>query len=144
MSGVMLFWVIVGTGLIISELVTGTFYLLVFGVAAWAGALAAYIGLNLPAQIGVSGTMALAGLAILIPYDIRRRKGMTSDGGDLDIGNDVSIESISDAGRLRVNYRGAGWDALVEGSGASSLKVGEICVITAVRGNTLVVRKPAS
>lgn len=143
MSSVMLLWLIIGTGLIISELVTGTFYLLVFGVAAWAGAIAAYFGLSLPAQIGVSGVMVLVGLAILIPYDIRRRKGVKPGGGDLDVGNDVSIESISGAGRLRVSYRGAGWDAVAEESGVSALKVGDICVITAVRGNTLVVRRPA-
>jgi membrane protein implicated in regulation of membrane protease activity len=37
-------WAIAGFVLVIAELLTGTFYLLVFGVAALAGALVAYLG----------------------------------------------------------------------------------------------------
>ena len=36
-------WAIVGIALAIAELITGTFYLLVIGIAALVGALAAYL-----------------------------------------------------------------------------------------------------
>ena len=39
-----LIWVVAGFALIIAELLSGTFYLLVIGVAAFAGALMAYLG----------------------------------------------------------------------------------------------------
>lgn len=143
MSGVMLLWLVVGTGLIVSELATGTFYLLVFGFAAWAGATAAWFGFDVPVQIGVSGAAAIVGLAILIPYDMRRRAGAAKDAGDLDIGNDVHVEDVGAGGRLRVNYRGAGWDAVVDQQTGLAPKVGDVYVITAVRGNTLVVRRAA-
>ena len=37
-------WLIAGVALIVAELVTGTFYLLVLGIAAFAGAGVAYAG----------------------------------------------------------------------------------------------------
>ena len=39
-----LIWVIAGFVLVIAELLTGTFYLLVIGIGAFAGALVAWLG----------------------------------------------------------------------------------------------------
>jgi hypothetical protein len=43
-------WAVIGLVLVIVELLTGTFYLLMLGVAAFGAALAAWLGLEFPAQ----------------------------------------------------------------------------------------------
>ena len=56
-----LIWVVAGFALIIAELLSGTFYLLVIGVAAFAGALMAYLGTGIFVQGVVACALALAG-----------------------------------------------------------------------------------
>lgn len=138
MSSATLVWLVIGTVLIVTELMTGTFYLLIFGFAAWVGAASAYFNYGVQLQLAVAGVAALIGLIIVVPYDIRRRSRAAKTNDDLDIGNDVTVETVA-AARLRVNYRGASWDAVIDGD-APMLKTGDVCVITSVRGNTLVVR----
>jgi membrane protein implicated in regulation of membrane protease activity len=43
-------WAILGLILVIAELVTGTFYLVMLGVAAFGAAAAAYLGYDFPVQ----------------------------------------------------------------------------------------------
>ena len=57
-------WAGIGLALIIAELVTGTFYLLVLGIAALAGALAAFVGLGFALQASVAAVMRGAGLTV--------------------------------------------------------------------------------
>ena len=137
MSQVTMIWLVAGAALIVAELTTGTFYLLLFGAAAWAGALAAFLDYGMHVQLGVAGVVAAVGLAVLIPYNVRRRSGVAPQGA-LDVGNDVRVEQIIDAHRLKVAYRGATWDAVLA-PGSSAASVGSPCVIKAVQGNVLVV-----
>ena len=53
-----LFWTIVGFVLVIVELATGTFYLLVLGLGAFAAALVAWAGGNMLIQAVVGGVVA--------------------------------------------------------------------------------------
>lgn len=46
-----LLWLLLGFGLLIVELLTGTFYLLMFGIAAFAAAAVAFFGQGFPIQI---------------------------------------------------------------------------------------------
>lgn len=145
MSSITLIWFAVGTAFIVAELATGTFYLLIFGVAAWAGAFTAYAHHGLPTQLAVAGVAALIGFAIVVPYDVRRRRRQHDDkDDDLDIGNDVRVAEILDAQRLKVNYRGSEWEAAMEAGDTVGLAAGAHCVIAAVRGNRLIVRRPGA
>lgn len=130
-------WLVAGAALIVAELATGTFYLLLFGVAAWAGALAAYLDFDMHWQLAIAGAIAAIGLAVLIPYNKRRSRAIEPQ-GDLEIGNEVRVVQVVDARHLKVAYRGAEWDALLEPPSAA-VSVGSHCTIIAVRGNTLVV-----
>ena len=140
MSSITLIWFAVGTAFIVAELATGTFYLLIFGVAAWAGAFTAYAHHSLGTQLAVAGVAALIGLAIVVPYDVRRRRTQATVDDDLDIGNDVRVAAILDAHLLKVNYRGSEWEAAMETGDTGGVAVGARCVIAAVHGNRLIVR----
>ena len=56
-----LVWLLAGFGLVIIELLTGTFYLLMLGVAAFGGAIVAYAGRGFELQIIVAAILAAAG-----------------------------------------------------------------------------------
>ena len=131
-------WLIAGFGLVIAELVSGTFYLLVLGIACFAGAGVAYAGSTLAVQAGVAALVALIGLACVHRYRRRITPGRMRG---LDIGQPASFERWINkgAGRARVRYRDALWDAEVAGEAAG--ESGEILYVTSVNGNTLTVSK---
>ena len=133
-----LLWAIVGLGLVIVELLTGTFYLLMLGVAAFGAALAAWLGYGFPPQVVVAAVIAAAGCYAVHLY---RVKNKTQQMPSLDAGMPASFESWIDRGaRLaRVRYRGASWDARVEG--AEALEPGNTVYVLATDGNTLKVVK---
>lgn len=133
-----LLWAIVGLGLVIVELLTGTFYLLMLGVASFGAALAAWLGYHFPPQVMVAAVIAAVGCYAVHLY---RVKNKTQQMPPLDAGMPASFESWIDRGaRLaRVRYRGASWDARVEG--AEALEPGNTVYVLATDGNTLKVVK---
>lgn len=134
-------WLVTGAALLVGELLTGTFFLLIFGVAAWLGAAAAWLGVSVNIQMGIVGAAAILGLAIVIPW---RRRQAKSEARvvDMDVGNNVHVISVLDGCNLRVSYRGAEWSARLETGDATALAPGKICTIAAVEGNNLLVKIP--
>jgi membrane protein implicated in regulation of membrane protease activity len=140
MSGAFIFWLILGAALIVAELTTGTFYLLLFGLAAWVGAAAVYFfAVSLGVQLVLVGACAVA-VALVIRRFVPRWRTVDANAGDLDVGNTVRVESVADGSHFKVAYRGSTWDAVLEDASGTSVSVGAVCTILAVRGNTLVVR----
>lgn len=135
-------WVILGLTLVIVELLTGTFYLLVLGVAAFGAALAAWLGQGFPVQAIVAALIAALGCYAVHVY---RAKSTTRQMSPVDAGQPAHFESWIDQGaRLaRVSYRGASWDALVDGDAA--VDAGAMLYVVTANGNTLEVttRRPA-
>jgi membrane protein implicated in regulation of membrane protease activity len=131
-------WAIVGLVLVIAELLSGTFYLLMLAVAAFGAALAAYVGQAFPVQCIVAAVLAAAGCYGVHVY---RARSSSKRMPPIDAGMPASFESWLDArSRLaRVRYRGASWDAQVEGSEA--LEPGATLFVVAADGNTLKVAK---
>lgn len=131
-------WAVVGLVLVIVELLTGTFYLLVLGIAAFGAALAAWLGLQFSAQSIIA---ALIGAIGCYGVHLYRAKNRAEQMAPIDAGMPASFESWLDAGaRLaRVRYRGASWDARVEGGDA--LEPGATVYVLAADGNTLRVTK---
>jgi membrane protein implicated in regulation of membrane protease activity len=133
-------WLIGGIALIVAELASGTFYLLVLGVAAFVAAAVAWFGGGFLLQVVAAGVLALGGV-----FWIRSRKSAlaTPDMKPLDLGQPVTLQSwVNQADRLaRVKYRDALWDAIVEGDFRG--EAGEVFYITAVDGNTLRIAKQA-
>ena len=126
-----LVWLLAGFALIIAELVTGTFFLLMLGIAAFAGAAMAWAGLGFWPQALGSAAVAVAGVIWVRRHP---RSGGDKPMASLDVGQSVTVDSWTDrpGGRARVRYRGTLWDALVEGA-----TDGEVFYITAVDGSTL-------
>lgn len=110
-----LIWVVAGFVLVIAELLTGTFYLLVIGAGAFAGALAAWMGSHAVAQAVVAGAVALAGTWLVHLWHRGQPKAAPGEANFLDRGQPVVLESWSnEAARVaRVKYRGTTWDARV-------------------------------
>ncbi len=137
-----LLWAILGLTLVGVELLTGTFYLLVLGVAAFGAALAAWLGQGFPVQALVAAAIAALGCYGVHVY---RAKNTTRQMAPVDAGQPASFESWVDQGaRLaRVRYRGTSWDAMVDGDGA--VDAGAMLYVVTANGNTLKVtaRRPA-
>ena len=131
-------WAIVGMVLVITELLTGTFYLLMLGIAAFGAALAVWLGLEFGGQALVFLVVAGIGCYGVHVYRARNQKQQMAP---IDAGMPASFENWVDAGsRLaRVRYRGASWDARVEG--ADAVEPGTTLVVLAADGNTLKVAR---
>jgi membrane protein implicated in regulation of membrane protease activity len=131
-------WLIAGFLLVIVELVTGTFYLLVLGIACFAGAGVAYAGSDFAWQVFVAALVALAGVALVRRYkkamEPKRMQG-------LDFGQPAAFDSWVDqsAGQARVKYRDTLWDAQVIGD--ITAERGEILYVNSIDGNSLKVSK---
>ena len=108
-----LIWTVAGFALVIAELVTGTFYLLVIALGAFAGALVAYLGGNEMVQAVVGSVVAIGGAIAVHHWHSRRRQADKGHANLLDLGQPVVLESWANesAGIARVKYRGTSWDA---------------------------------
>jgi membrane protein implicated in regulation of membrane protease activity len=113
-------WVFVVVGLLaaLAEMHTGTFYLAGIAAAAIATAgLGFWVFGDGLVYVFVVLCAGVTGLVMLT----RRRRMLGRDLADFDIGQTVSVLSISHPGnRLTVGYRGAQWDAVMaDGSAAA-------------------------
>lgn len=134
-----LWWAIAGILLIIVEMLTGTFYLMVLGIAALGAAAAAWAGYSFWVQAVVTAALAIVGVILIKRSSAKSGgTGATSATQSLDIGQPVTVESwISEAdGIARVNYRNAQWEAHIVGERVPG---GKMFYIHAVDGNTLTV-----
>ncbi|HEV3009477.1 MAG TPA: NfeD family protein [Burkholderiales bacterium] len=131
-------WAVGGLVLVIVELLTGTFYLLMLGIAAFGAALAAWLGLEFPAQAIVAAVVSAAGCYGVHVYKAKNRAQQMAP---IDAGMPASFESWLDAGErlAKVRYRGASWDARVEG--LEAIEPGATVYVLAADGNTLRVAK---
>lgn len=126
-------WWILSAVLVGVELTSGTFYVLVYGVAAAAAGVVALLGAGLVMQLLAAGVIAVLGTLALRHWK-RGTDHTESTAQDLDIGKSVQVESWQ-AGRGQVKYRGAVWDAEAESTAVDGTRP---LVIRAVKGNTLV------
>lgn len=135
-----LLWIIVGIALVIAELLTGTFYLLMIGAAAFVAALVAWLGLDVLFQTVIGGLVALGGTWFVHHWNEARRKADGGRSNFLDRGQPVVLEGWSNenAGIARVNYRGTSWDARVADPLARPVP-GSTLYIEGQEGNMLVV-----
>ena len=132
MSAYVIWW-IVAFALVALELTTGTFYLLVYGIAAAAAGIAAWLGMGTVAQFVIAAMIGIAGTLALKKW--RRADATAADLQDLDIGQSVVIESWH-GNKGQVKYRGAVWDA--EAAGAE-VDMAKPLYIRAMHGSVLIV-----
>jgi membrane protein implicated in regulation of membrane protease activity len=128
-----IYWFLLALILVGLEMVTGTFYLLMVGIAMAVGGLAALLGMSIVWQLVLGAATVVAGTVIL-----RRWKGtQVKDSGssNLDIGQPVRVIKWHDNGTARVFYRGAEWDAEPE---SADTPHDETLYIKAIQGSALV------
>ena len=114
-----LYWILMAVALVIGELLTGTFYLLVLGIAATGGAALDYFGFPLGAQAGVATAIAILGAVLVSRYRAKVSKDTSINA--IDVGHRVTLDSwVNEAeGLARVRYRDTLWHAKVVGERGS-------------------------
>ena len=137
-----LIWTILGFVLVIVELMTGTFYLLVLGVGARVAAFAAWMGAPFLVQVAVAGVIASIGTWMVQKWHATQRKDGDQSNA-IDVGQMVTMVNWINQpeGMLRVKYRGAEWDARIKPGdlAASSMVAGGMLYILAQDGQCWVV-----
>ena len=131
-----LWWVLAGA-LVIAELLTGTFYLLMLALGSVAAAVAAHAGAAGSVQFAAA---ALVGGGATALWHFKRarapRSAPAASNADvnMDIGQTVHVAQWQDNGQARVPYRGAAWAVRHAGAGAPQPGTHRI---VAVHGNVL-------
>ncbi len=108
-------WWLIFAGLIIAELLTGSFYLLMLAIGAVAGAIAAHMGAGLNAQLITA--IVFGALAVYGCYLVRRRfpKNAPAERNkdvNMDVGELVEVNQWGEDGTAQVRYRGAQWTVI--------------------------------
>jgi membrane protein implicated in regulation of membrane protease activity len=106
-----IWWIIAGA-LVALELTTGTFYLLMLGIGAAAGALAAMLGASLSMQLFAA--TVVGALATYLGHLWRVRHPATAAAIDMmDVGELVEVQAWKADGTTQIRYRGAPWIAVL-------------------------------
>lgn len=133
-----LFWWIGAGVLVVLELISGTFYLLMIALGFVAAAFAHIAGASADVQFALAAAVALAAVVLLRRSRFgRRKRAQASRNPDvnLDIGQTLSVAAWHER-RARVNYRGAAWDVELA---AGEPEDAQLYEITELRGSCLVV-----
>ena len=137
-------WAVTGFVLVIAELLTGTFYLLVVAVGAFAGAAVAWGGGNGLAQALVGGACAFVGVWLVHAWHRRQPVDPPGRSNFLDRGQPVVLESwANETARVaRVKYRGSTWDARVLDAGGPAMPGATLYIAGHEGGMLLVAAAP--
>lgn len=131
-------WLIAAGVLVALELFSGTFYLLMIAIGALAGALVAFLRIDLPGQMLAAAVVGVIATVLLrrsrygrrVPTDAARDPNV-----NMDIGQTVQVTHW-DNRTARVTYRGALWDVELAPDADA---VAGIFHIREVRGSRLIV-----
>jgi membrane protein implicated in regulation of membrane protease activity len=131
-------WFVVAFGLLVAELLTGTFYLLVISIALAVAGVAALAGAPLSLQFVVAAAIGIGGSIWL--RSTRFGKRLHERGNDavqnMDIGQSLRVDNWTAARTARASYRGAVWD--VELAPGEQIDSGEY-IIREIHANRLIV-----
>ena len=127
-------WLPLAAILIVAELLTGTFYLLVIGLSFAAGGVAELSGANNPIQDATVLLTMVIGLTVVTLRRQQEKRHRKTEANSLDIGQPVTVSAWQPDGSARVVYRGSDWNARwIDHNQPPS----ERCIIQAIEGNTL-------
>jgi membrane protein implicated in regulation of membrane protease activity len=132
-------WLVAAGIVVVLEMFTGTFYLLMIAIGMAAGGFAALAGAEAGAQFvaaAVVGTLATLVLRRSRYGRTTPRDATRDPNVNLDVGQMLTVDAWSSAGTARVMYRGAQWDVELE-SGTQPLP-GQF-IIREVKGSRLIV-----
>ena len=105
-------WFVIGFGLLVAELLTGTFYLLIIAVAMGVAGIAAFLGASPALQFVIAAVIGLGGSVWM--RSTRWGKRLHQRGDDrvqnMDLGQSLRVDQWTPARTARAQYRGAVWD----------------------------------
>jgi membrane protein implicated in regulation of membrane protease activity len=137
-------WWVAAVALGVLEILSGTFYLLVFAAGCAAGGIAAWAGAGLTVQVLVTAAVTIAGWVWLrrrSPWGQRARGPGAGDASMLlDVGERLDVEAWGADRRAQVRYRGAAWTVELDPLVPAASAVPGRFVIRRVVGNRLVVQ----
>lgn len=117
-------WLVLAFALVIVELVTGTFYVLMIALAFGAGGLAALAGFGTAMQFVIAAVVGAVAIVALRRSRFGGRRGSSDPAVDpeqtLDIGQVVHVDVWRDS-KARVMYRGTQWDAVLAAGESPSI-----------------------
>ncbi|MCC6071038.1 NfeD family protein [Massilia sp. GCM10020059] len=131
-------WLIMAGVLVVLEMFTGTFYLLMIAIGLGFGALAALFGMSVPAQTIVAAVVGVIATGVLhrSRFGHPAKQNPARDHNvNIDIGQRLTVAEWQ-GGKARVMYRGALWDVEL-GQGAIA-EAGSFKIVE-VQGNRLIV-----
>ncbi|TAK92000.1 MAG: NfeD family protein [Burkholderiaceae bacterium] len=132
-------WFVVAFIVLILELLTGTFYLLVLSVATACAGLAALLGAGWSLQLLAAAVVGAIGVFVLRRTRVGKPQAEESQRDpnvNLDIGQTITVDAWKADRTARVMYRGAAWD--VELAPGQALSPGQFR-IAEMRGSRLIV-----
>ncbi|MGF6778685.1 NfeD family protein [Paraburkholderia sp. GAS334] len=133
-----LFWWVGAGVLVVLELFSGTFYMLMVALGFVAAGLARWAGANIDLQLALAAAVALAAVILLRRSRFGRRvrkDALRNPDVNLDIGATLSVSDWHDR-RARISYRGADWDVELAPGEPEDARLYEV---TALRGSCLIV-----
>jgi membrane protein implicated in regulation of membrane protease activity len=133
------FWVLLGTALLVTEMLTGTFFLLFLSLGAFSASLAALFGLHsIPLQIVICGVVAFIGFFLL--KKPLQKKLLKAAAISIDHGQVVRIDQpVAPGQSTRINYQGTTWEA--RNADSVSLNPGDSGLIVGTEGHILLLKK---
>ncbi len=134
-------WLVAAGVLVVAELLTLTFYLLIFGVCALAAAAAALFGFALIPTLVVFSVLSACSVFGKLPQRLGKRLAQTPAVLASDIGATVTVTEVADGGAFRVQYRGAQWPAAVADEPSAVVTVGQELRVVRVEGIRLVCKQ---
>lgn len=135
------YWWLLALGLVVAELFTGTFYLVILALGALGAGFAAMYGLSLAMQLLTAALVAFLGWAVLSVLRKRRDEDLPAGSNPdvlLDVGGSLQIGEWESSRATSVRYRGAQWSVQLADSVNGPPKAGNYR-IESVRGSTLIV-----
>lgn len=131
-------WLISGLILLISEMLTTSFFLIFIAIGCFAAALAASLDLAPWIQTVTCAVISAGGaLTLRRPIQARFLKSIRLEA---DIGKEIRLDQpIKPHQQSRITYQGASW--LASNIGTEELKMGDHVTIVGMDGNILLIRK---
>jgi membrane protein implicated in regulation of membrane protease activity len=135
-------WFVLAFVLVVAELLTCTFYLLMIAIALAGGGLASLAGLSFTLQLVIAAAIGFAGALLLRRTRFGRLHNNQAEPlQNMDVGQTVKIDGWTGSRTARASYRGAQWD--IELAPGEDAQPGEF-VIQAIQANRLVVARRRS
>jgi membrane protein implicated in regulation of membrane protease activity len=131
-------WFVIGFGLLVAELLTGTFYLLIIAIAMGVAGITAFLGASLALQLVVAAAIGLGGSVWLRSTKWGKRLHQRGDDRvqNMDLGQSLRVDQWTAARTARAQYRGSVWD--VELAPGEQPVAGDF-VIREIHANRLIV-----